>query len=251
MDYSLEEIARDLSRLAGVPQGHISKIDTGQDDGPLRFSLAGVQLKFSAIADARGGLTIPATGAGRSWIVKLPSLHFANVPENEFSMMILARLVGIDVPDVRLVDISEIGNLPAGLGSAAGKALAVQRFDRWPDGTAVHIEDFAQVYPDGRAARLAPGYDFVSTISYLPDEIAALTVSRTKRFDGFTLDELSHLSGKAGLPERMVLDTARNTVAGFRSQWATEKRHLPLARSAVDAIDRHIAGLPIASIPTL
>ena len=68
----------------------------------LRFSLAGVQLKFSAMGDARGGLTIPARGVGGDWIVKLPSLQFPGVPENEFSMMTLARAVGISVPVVKL-----------------------------------------------------------------------------------------------------------------------------------------------------
>jgi len=41
--------------------------------------------------------------------------------------------------------------------------------------------------------RQAAAYDFVSTTPYLPDEQAALKVSRTKRFDEFTEDELSHL----------------------------------------------------------
>ena len=45
-------------------------------DVPMRFSLAGVQLKFSAVQQANGGLTIPATGKGGSWIVKLPSSRF-------------------------------------------------------------------------------------------------------------------------------------------------------------------------------
>jgi HipA-like protein len=67
---------------------------------PLRFSLAGVQLKFSALEKAKGGLTVPATGVGGSWIVKLPSTRFPGVSENEFSMMTLARSVGIDVPDI-------------------------------------------------------------------------------------------------------------------------------------------------------
>ncbi len=53
----------------------------------LRFSLAGVQLKFSAIQNATGGVTIPAEGVGGSWIVKLPSMKFEGVPENEFAMM--------------------------------------------------------------------------------------------------------------------------------------------------------------------
>lgn len=60
------------------------------DDHPpetaLRFSLAGVQLKFSAVMEASGGLTVPAGGMGGSWIVKLPSARFPAVPENEFVM---------------------------------------------------------------------------------------------------------------------------------------------------------------------
>jgi serine/threonine-protein kinase HipA len=39
---------------------------------PLRFSLAGVQMKFSAIGSPERGLTIPAEGRGGHWIVKLP-----------------------------------------------------------------------------------------------------------------------------------------------------------------------------------
>lgn len=39
-----------------------------ESDGRLRFSLAGVQLKFSAVRDAAGGLTIPTTGRGGQWI---------------------------------------------------------------------------------------------------------------------------------------------------------------------------------------
>src|SRR5208283_940072 len=120
------------------------------DDGPreavLRFSLAGVQLKFSAVMEASGGLTIPAGGMGGSWIVKLPSARFAAVPENEFAMLELARRAGIVVPDNRLVEVSEIKGLPEEARAPGSKALAVQRFDRVPGGDPVHMEDFAQVF---------------------------------------------------------------------------------------------------------
>lgn len=113
----------------------------------LRFSLAGVQLKFSAIANASGGLTIPAKGVGGSWIVKLPSERFAGVARNEYSMMTLATKLGMNVPRVKLVDLREIENLPTGLGQLREyEAIAVERFDRHPDGTHVHMEDFAQVF---------------------------------------------------------------------------------------------------------
>jgi len=80
----------------------------GGEGLPMRFSLAGVQLKFSAVQKARGGLTIPVDGAGGSWIVKLPSSVFEGVPENEFSMMELARQIGIDVPETKLIRMDEI-----------------------------------------------------------------------------------------------------------------------------------------------
>jgi serine/threonine-protein kinase HipA len=276
--------------------------DDDRHENALRFSLAGVQLKFSAIHEARDGLTIPAKGVGGSWIVKLPSREFAGVPENEYSMMTLARLIGMDVPALRLVEVEAIRNLPEGIGALEGQALAIQRFDRLEDGSAVHIEDFAQVfgvyphdkykkasaaniaqvigiessdddiaefirrltfntlignadmhlknwsliYPDRRRAVLAPAYDFVSTIPYIPNNKAALNFSRTKRFDEFSEDELAHLAAKARLPEKLVLDTARETVSLFHQHWHVEKVNLPLTDDVIQVVEAHLKTVPIA-----
>lgn len=117
------------------------------DGPPLRFSLAGVQLKFSALAEAGGGLTVPARGMGGDWIVKCPSMHYPGVTENEYSSMRLAAAVGIDVPEVRLIDMERIAGLPPDLlpsGMPSEPALAVRRFDRVAEGR-VHMEDFGQV----------------------------------------------------------------------------------------------------------
>jgi serine/threonine-protein kinase HipA len=275
--------------------------DDRRGENALRFSLAGVQLKFSAVSEAAGGLTIPAEGVGGSWIVKLPSREFEGVAENEFSMMTLADKIGVDVPPIRLIDPASIRNLPEGLGTLKGQALAIERFDRL-DGQAVHIEDFAQVfgawpdekydkasyrnlarvigaeashadveefvsrlvfnilignadmhlknwsliYPDRRRAALAPAYDFVSTIAYIPDKNAALKFSKTKRFDELTLEELARLADKAMLPQKLVLDAARRTVALFQDNWAKEKKNLPIADAVVQAIEKHIRTIPLA-----
>ena len=274
-----------------------------RDEDLLRFSLAGVQLKFSAIAESTGGLTIPARGIGGSWIIKLPSRDYEGVPENEYSMMTLARLVGIDVPAIDLIDIASISNLPKGIETRGETALAIERFDRLDDGTAIHIEDFAQIYgvyprdrykkasyanigqiisaesndndiaefirrvtfnslvgnadmhlknwsmryPDKRNAVLAPAYDFISTIPYLPDGTAALNFSRTKRFDEFDEDELSHLAARAKIPQTPVLDTARETVELFHQHWISEKSNLPLHENVIEAIEGHIKTVPLAS----
>ncbi len=282
------------------PDRHQEIEDETQYEAPMRFSLAGVQLKFSAVQHANGGLAIPATGQGGSWIVKLPSSRFEAVPENEYSMMELARMLGMDVPEIRLLSINQIANIPKGIGTFGNSAFAIKRFDR-ADGQAIHIEDFAQVfgvypqdkykkasmrniaqvigiegqeediaeftrrlvfntlignadmhlknwsviYKDKRTASIAPAYDFVSTIPYIPDDSSSLKVSRSKKFSDFSLDELSHLAAKSMLPEKLVLDTAKQTVAGFNEVWAKEKAHLPLTKSMIEAIEKHLRSIPL------
>lgn len=127
-----------------VAEGSAGAESTTQADGPLKFSLAGVQLKFSALRHDRG-LTIPVRGLGGDWIVKLPDARHPLVPENEWSMLTWARESKIDTAEANLVDIQEIDGLPAEVGAMAeSKTLAVRRFDR-TDHSRVHIEDFAQV----------------------------------------------------------------------------------------------------------
>lgn len=104
--------------------------DTGEDQveikkNMLRFSLAGVQLKFSAIQGASGGLIIPASGVGGDRIVKLPSREYAGVPENEFSMMSLARMLGMGVSNIGLVDIDSIAGLPDGTERFGTKVFVI------------------------------------------------------------------------------------------------------------------------------
>jgi serine/threonine-protein kinase HipA len=127
-----------------------------QQEQAMRFSLAGVQLKFSALHEASGGLTIPAKGSGGDWIVKLPSVRWKNVPENEYSMMEFARRMGMDVPEVKLINMDEIGGMPEGIGDMKGDAFAIKRFDRLDGDSKIHIEDFAQVfglYPEAKYER--------------------------------------------------------------------------------------------------
>ena len=121
-------------------------LSISEEKSILRFSLAGVQLKFSAIAEASGGLTIPANGMNGSWIVKLPSTNFPSVPENEFLMMSLARDVGISIPEIKLVSVKSIKGLPKDMKKFSGNALAIKRFDRGPKGERIHMEDFAQIF---------------------------------------------------------------------------------------------------------
>jgi serine/threonine-protein kinase HipA len=265
----------------------------------LRFSLAGVQLKFSAIMESSGGLTIPAEGVGGSWIVKLPSSRFSSVPENEFVMMALARAVGIEVPQTKLIEVSEIRGLPADAGAMEGKALAVQRFDRSDKGESIHMEDFAQVfglypadkyhhrsyanvasvlraetgeagtdeffrrlvfsvfigngdmhlknwsliYPDGRTPVLSPGYDFVATFPYIPNDSLALTFGGSRSLSEISTDQVRRFAESARLAAsplwRHVTDVTDRIVAAWKQ--LAEKDLLP--EQMRGAIGKHIAAV--------
>lgn len=124
---------------------HEATSDGRDSEGILHFSLAGVQLKFSGVWENGVGLTIPAHGVGGSWIIKLPSPSFAGVPQNEYAMMQLARKMGIDVPEIKLVPLEKIRGLPKEMAKLGSHAFVIKRFDR-DLGNLIHIEDFAQVF---------------------------------------------------------------------------------------------------------
>ncbi|MFD0685693.1 type II toxin-antitoxin system HipA family toxin [Actinomadura fibrosa] len=111
----------------------------------IRFSLAGVAMKFSMLR--RGDrLTMPAFGEGGDWIVKLPDAVYADVPRNEFTVMSLAAAIGIEIPEIQLMPREKFDGIPdhAWPGEEA-YAFAIRRFDRDGGRNRIHIEDLAQV----------------------------------------------------------------------------------------------------------
>ncbi len=267
----------------------------------LRFSLAGVQLKFSAVGSPGKQLTIPTEGRGGYWIVKLPSPRYAHVPENEYSMMTLAREVGIDVAEVGLVPTKDVDGLPAEMQKETANSLYVRRFDRTPEGERIHIEDFNQVYgqfpddkyrnysytnmagdiwrilgeadllefvrrlvfsaaignadmhlknwsviyPDGRKPKLAPGYDFVSTIAYMDDRKMALSIAKEK--DTKFLDEqlLERFAAKARIPTKIVLDTALATAERTVNAWTKHSSELQIGKETRSKIEEQLRYVPL------
>jgi serine/threonine-protein kinase HipA len=118
----------------------------------VRFSLAGVAMKFSMVQQSKQ-FALPAHGEGGDWIVKTPDAVFRDVPLNEFAMMTLAGAVGIEVPEVMLVPRERVdARLPGSVWPANEEfAYATRRFDRDGRRGLIHIEDLAQVrniYPE-------------------------------------------------------------------------------------------------------
>lgn len=132
------ETAPPLSR--GAPINELT-------DGPLagsRFSLAGMQLKFSLFgAPDRLSIGLTSDSGAPAQILKVGTAAFPNLAENEHTVMSWCRAAGFDVPETHVVDIHtlpQLGPLPA-----VPTAFLIRRSDRTLAGR-VHQEDFAQVF---------------------------------------------------------------------------------------------------------
>ncbi|HEY0923696.1 type II toxin-antitoxin system HipA family toxin [Rheinheimera pacifica] len=108
-----------------------------------KFSLAGVQMKFS-MKEKDGRYNLAKGNVLGDWIIKTPSTKHKDVPVNEYTAMKLAALIGIDIPDIKLVELNKLDNLPQINLPDEKLAFAIKRFDR-KDNIRIHMEDFAQV----------------------------------------------------------------------------------------------------------
>jgi len=113
-------------------------------DGRPHFSLAGVQMKFS-MREADGRFNISQPDALGDWIVKTPSTRHRDVPVNEYTVMKLAELVGVNLPEIKLVPLDQLQDLPPINLPSEQYAYAIRRYDRDGQGGRIHAEDFAQV----------------------------------------------------------------------------------------------------------
>jgi serine/threonine-protein kinase HipA len=157
---------RPLGESAPAPlegfETNSQKIDSAE---PLKFSVAGMQFKFSVNKHERG-YRFPLRGQGGRWLIKLPNLSFPDAPLNEHLMMEFARSLGLNVAETALIDAREVSDFSSELnrvfpGTQPLTSLLVKRFDRTETSRRVHTEDFLQIlgqYPDEKSKYKAGNY---------------------------------------------------------------------------------------------
>ena len=123
--------------------GKAKAIRFKSNDRENKFSLAGVQMKFS-MKEKDGRYNLSKNGELGDWIIKTPSTQHKHVPLNEFTAMSLAALAGVDIPEIQLIEMNKLDNLPQINLPNENLAFAIKRFDR-EDNTRIHMEDYAQV----------------------------------------------------------------------------------------------------------
>jgi serine/threonine-protein kinase HipA len=153
----LEAVGRDLPGAVEVriSEGEEAPADSDAEDGAggpadgegevegLRFSLAGVQLKFSVLREAEK-VTLPVQDQRGDWIVKLDSARFPQLVENELAVLEWARAAGFEVPECQALPASVLSPALQTYALPETNVLVIRRYDR--EGEArIHQEDFAQV----------------------------------------------------------------------------------------------------------
>lgn len=108
----------------------------------IKFSLAGVQLKFSMLREDHA-LVMPASGTGGKVIAKLEPERWPHLCEAEFLAMRLAEAAGVEVARAELVPVGDVAGIRSELFHGA-YVLAVDRFDR-VDSARAHTEEFAPI----------------------------------------------------------------------------------------------------------
>jgi serine/threonine-protein kinase HipA len=106
----------------------------------------------------------------------------------------------------------------------------------------MHLKNWSVIYPgDGRTPQLAPVYDVLSTVAYLPNDTFALSLSGEKSFKGLTLDRWRNLANRARLPEGAVLNAVSETAASVHDHWRTLPERDVVPKAVLDLIDKHVA----------
>lgn len=139
--------AMDASEIPGFAlqkRGKIKAVSVDTPDSKAHFSLAGVQMKFS-MHDRDGRYITSDPQAPGDWIIKTPSTVHPYVPLNEYTSMSLAKMAGVVMPDIKLIDMADIDSLPTINLPNERLAYGIRRYDRLPGNLRVHSEDFAQV----------------------------------------------------------------------------------------------------------
>ena len=126
-----------------VMHGAVTAVKFEKNIPANKFSLAGVQMKFS-MREKGGRYNLSHGDVLGDWIIKTPSTKHKDVPVNEYTAMSLASLIGIEIPEIKLVDMGSLDNLPPINLPNESVAFAIKRFDR-AQSRRIHMEDFAQI----------------------------------------------------------------------------------------------------------
>ena len=113
----------------------------------------------------------------------------------------------------------------------------------------MHLKNWSLIYPgDGNSPALAPIYDVLSTVPYIPADNLALSLGGERAFKALTLSRWKTFANRARLPEPAVLKTVSETVRRIDAHWWDLPERDIVPSIVLERIDAHVrAMMPVLS----
>ncbi|RWD97793.1 HipA domain-containing protein [Mesorhizobium sp.] len=105
----------------------------------------------------------------------------------------------------------------------------------------MHLKNWSLIYPgDGDRPSLAPIYDVLSTVPYIPADAMALSLGRERSFRALTAARWKAFANRAGLPETAVLEAVVETVTLVNERWWRLPEREVVPANVRGRIDEHL-----------
>jgi serine/threonine-protein kinase HipA len=85
----------------------------------------------------------------------------------------------------------------------------------------MHLKNWSLLYPDRRKPVLSPGYDFVATLPYVPNDTLALSFGGSRSLSEITPGQMRRFADTARIPAsplwKIAVETAERAAAAWKS----------------------------------
>jgi serine/threonine-protein kinase HipA len=108
----------------------------------------------------------------------------------------------------------------------------------------MHLKNWSLIYPgDGAIPALAPVYDVLSTVPYIPADSLALSLGGEKSFKAITAARWKTFANRARLPEAAVLKAVAETAERVNTCWWTLPERANMPGEVLKRMDAHMKAM--------
>jgi serine/threonine-protein kinase HipA len=113
----------------------------------------------------------------------------------------------------------------------------------------MHLKNWSLIYPgDGNSPAIAPVYDVLSTVPYIPADAMALSLGGERAFKALLAPRWRSFANRARLPEPATLKAVMETIELVNKHWWTLPERDVVPKNVLERIDAHVNNLtPILS----
>src|SRR5208283_5847230 len=107
----------------------------------------------------------------------------------------------------------------------------------------MHLKNWSLLYPDRHNPVLSPGYDFVATLPYIPNDTLALSFGGSRSLSEITPDQMRRFADTARIPATPLWKITVETVERTAESWNSVEQADALPKDLRDSIGRQILGV--------